>query len=181
MDMFGLDLSGAAKRLSALAWVERAYIERRLPQSLLVTVTERKPMALVDSGSLWAVDAQGLLLPPSARLCGEDLPILSGIKVRAEDVGTTRNAEALGNALDYLAFLRKEDPGLFADLSEVDVSKMGVLKATFLDGVQAVFPPDAGETEMRRMAAVLSDLSGKGLRAQNMDFRFKDQVVVRTR
>jgi hypothetical protein len=63
----------------------------------------------------------------------------------------------------------------------VNLSERDQLKTTFLDGLQTRFPPGAGETEMRRMAAVLSDLGSKGFRAESMDFRFRDQVVVKTR
>lgn len=180
-DMFELDIPKASRGVESLGWVEKVYLERRLPQSVLIAVTERKPTALVDSGGLWGLSADGCLLPFSPELAAEDLPILSGARLGADAVGTTRSADTFRPALDFLAFLKKEDPTLYAGLSEVNVSERDQLRTTFLDGLQARFAPGAGEMEMRRMAAVLSDLGSKGLRAESMDFRFKNQVVVRTR
>jgi cell division protein FtsQ len=180
-DMFGLDIPKAAQGVESLGWVEKVYLERRLPQSVLIAVTERKPAALVDSAGLWGLSSDGHLLPFSPELGAEDLPILSGARMGVEAVGTTRSAELFRPALEFLDFLKREDPTLYAGLSEVNVSERDQLKTTFLDGLQARFSPGAGETEMRRMAAVLSDLGSKGLRAESMDFRFKNQVVVKTR
>jgi cell division protein FtsQ len=179
--MFHLDLKTAADRVGRLPWVKSVMFERRLPQNILIAVEERKPAALVDAGSLWGVDADGRLLPPSTALLNEDLPLLSGVPVRADDAGNTRSAEILKPALDFLAFLKKEDPALYSDVSEVQASHPDDLRVTFLDGTTARFGSDAGEDELRHMASVLSDLSSKNQHASVMDFRFKDQVVVRTR
>jgi len=180
-DMFRLDLAGAEKRVESLGWVYKVYIERRLPQSILISVRERKPAALLDAGRIWGVDAEGRLLPPSTALQAEDLPILSGVAVGPDAAGTTKVAQAVAPALRLLAFLQKEDPALYGDVSEVNLGEANTLKVTFLDGLEAKFGLEAGEVELRRLAAVLSDLGSKGKRAGSLDFRFKDQVLVRNR
>lgn len=179
--MFRLDLKTAAAGVEALPWVKRVTFERRLPQNILIAVEERIPAALVDAGSVWGVDEEGRLLPPAQELLNEDLPLLSGLQVTAEDAGNTRAAMKLKPALDFLAFLKKEDPSLYADVSEVNAARSEDLRLTFLDGNIARFDSSAGEVELRHMAAVLSDLAAKHRQASLMDFRFKDQVVVRLR
>ena len=179
--MFQLDLEGTGERVRGLDWVERAYVERRLPQSLLVSIRERKPVALLDRGALYGVDAEGRVLSASDALLREDLPILSGIQVPPEAVGTTALASALKPALDFLVFLRKKDGVLAQDVSEVNMGEAGCLKATFIDGIEAKFNPVVTEAELRRMAAVVSDLVGKGKRAGTLDFRYRDMVLVKTR
>jgi cell division protein FtsQ len=179
--MFHLDLKTAADNVEKLPWVKRVIFERRLPQNILIAVEERKPAALVDSGAVWGVDGEGRLLPPSTELLNEDLPVLSGVSVRAEDAGNTRAAETFKPALGFLNFLKKEDPALYADVSEVQIAGLDDLRVTFLDGTMARFGADADETELKHMAAVQSDLASKNRRAAMMDFRYKDQVVVKTR
>ena len=61
-----------------------------------------------------------------------------------------------------LAFLKKEDSALYADVSEVHVSGPEDLRVTFLDGTTARFGSDVGEAELKHMASVLSDLAAKG-------------------
>jgi cell division protein FtsQ len=179
--MFQLDLEGTGERVRQLDWVERAYVERRLPQSLLISIRERKPVALLDRGDLYGVDAEGRVLSASAALLREDLPIFSGIQVPPEAVGTTLLASALKPALDFLAFLQKKDAVLAQDVSEVNMGEAGCLKATFIDGIEAKFNPVVTEAELKRMAVVVSDLAGKGKRAGTLDFRYRDMVLVKTR
>lgn len=180
-NMYKLDLKAAQARVKALGWVDRVYLERRLPRSLVVAVRERRPVALLDSFLLYGVDREGRILPVSAALAEEDLPLLSGVDVPPDAVGTTRLASTLAEGLAFLAFLGRKDPELARDVSEVDLAEKGTLRVTFLDGVEAKFARQVTETELRRMAAVLADLGGKGRRAASMDFRYRDAVFVRVR
>ncbi len=179
--MFRLDLNGALERVQKMDWVDSAFIERRLPRSIVISVRERRPVALLDSGDLYGVGPDGRVLPPAPALLREDLPLISGLAVKADDWGTTATAEALKPALDFLSFLRKKDPVLAQDVSEVNLSEADSLKVTFIDGIQATFNTPVDETELRRMALVLSDLSGKGKHAAAMDFRYRGMVLVKTR
>ncbi len=179
--MFKLDLNGSLEKVKAMDWVERAFIERRLPRSIVISVRERKPVALLDNGELYGVDGEGRVLSPSPALLREDLPLISGAAGAAEAVGTTRTAEALKPALDLIAFLHKKDGVLAQDVSEINLGDAGSVKVTFIDGIQAHFDPPIEETDLKRMAMVLSDLNQKGRHAATMDFRYRGMVLVKTR
>ena len=180
-NMYKLNLSAAQGRVQSLGWVDRVYLERRLPRTLVVAVRERRPVALLDSFHLYGVDKAGRILPGSRMLPEEDLPLLSGVDVPADAVGTTRLANQLKPGLDFLAFLAKKDPTLAKDVSEISLEERGTLKVTFMDGVEARFGFQVTEMELKRMGAVLSDLGSKGRRAAAMDFRYMDSVFVKTR
>ncbi len=180
-DMFQVDLEGICGRIRKLDWVEKVYAERRLPQSLLISIRERRPKALLDDGSLYGVDGEGRVLSPSAALVRKDLPLISGLRVPADARGTTTLSTALRPALDFFVFLGKQDRVLAEDVSEVNLSEPGCLKVTFLDGLEARFNPAVTESEMKRMAVVLSDLSQKGKNAGTMDLRYRNMVLVKTR
>ncbi len=77
-NMFRLDLAESTERIKKIDWVDRVFIERRLPSSLLISLRERKPVALLDNGTLYGVDREGRVLSPSAALLREDLPLISG-------------------------------------------------------------------------------------------------------
>jgi hypothetical protein len=106
--------------------------------------------------------------------------VISGLSFGPDAVGTTLSAAALRPALDFLTFLQKKDEVLAQDVSEVNLSEPQCLKVTFLDGITARFNPVVTETELRRMAMVLSDLNQKGKRAAGLDFRYQNEVLVRT-
>ncbi len=180
-NMFKLNLEEAAQKVRELDWVARVYLERRLPQTILISIVERKPVALLDSGALYGMDRGGRVFSPSDVLLKEDLPLISGMKVEADSMGTTRMAEAVKPALDFLDFIRQRDPVLAQDVSELGLGEPDSLKVTFIDGITAVFNPQVTERELRRMALVLSDLSQRRKKAGTMDFRYRDMVLVKTR
>ncbi len=181
VNMFKLDLGDISAKVAGLSWVKRVFVERRLPKSLLISVDEREPLALLDHGDLYATDVEGRILSPSEALSGVDLPVVSGLNFTPDAVGTTLQAASLKPALNFLDFLKHQDGSLAQDVSEVNLAEPGCLKVTFIDGVVARFNPLVTEDELRHMALVLGDLNLKGKKAASLDFRYKDEVLVRTR
>jgi cell division protein FtsQ len=74
--MVSADPGAAEARLEALAWVKGASVARSWPSTIEVTVTERRPVAIMGTGSSAVlVDADGRTLRPAT---GQDLPELGG-------------------------------------------------------------------------------------------------------
>jgi cell division septal protein FtsQ len=179
--MFKMDLSQLSQNLKKLSWVDQVFIERRLPSSILISIRERKPVALLDNGSLYGVDKEGRILSPSDALINQDLPLISGVSFGADAVGTTQTAQILKPALDFFNFMAKKDDVLAHDVSEVNLSEPESLKVTFINGTQVTFNTMVSDTDLKRMALVLGDLNEKGKKASTMDFRYRDMAFVRTR
>jgi hypothetical protein len=108
-----------------------------------------------------------------------DLPLLSGVGVPPEALGTTNLASALEPGLGFLAFVGKQEGGLVQEISEVNLSDPRALKVTLIDGITATFNPPVTVEELRRLNLVRADLARKGFRAGTMDFRYKDTVLVK--
>jgi len=179
--MFQVDLKDLNQKLQKMSWVDQVFIERRLPSSILISIRERKPVALLDNGSLYGVDKDGRILSPSDALLNQDLPLISGVSFNADAVGTTQTAQILKPALDFFSFMAKKDDVLAHDVSEVNLSEPESLKVTFINGTQVTFNTTVSDTDLKRMALVLGDLNEKGKKASTMDFRYRDMAFVRTR
>ena len=179
--MFKVDLKDLSQNLKKLSWVDQVFVERRLPSSILISIRERKPLALLDNGSLYGVDKDGRILSPSDALLNQDLPLISGVSFNAGAVGTTQTAQVLKPALDFFSFMAKKDNVLAHDVSEVNLSEPESLKVTFINGTQVTFNTTVSDTDLKRMALVLGDLNEKGKKASTMDFRYRDMAFVRTR
>jgi cell division septal protein FtsQ len=180
-DMFKLNLEDLSQKLAKLSWIDRVFVERRLPSSILISIQERKPVALLDNGRLYGIDKNGRILSPSDALLNQDLPLVSGVRFSVEAVGTTQTAEILKPALDFFNFLAKKDAVLAHDISEVNLSEPESLKVTFINGVEVTFNTSVSDTDLKRMALVLGDLNEKRKKASTMDFRYKDMAFVKTR
>jgi cell division protein FtsQ len=69
----------ARQRIESLPWVASATIERRLPDTIAITIVERRPIALWQhSERLSLIDAEGANLGPVALESAPTLPLVVG-------------------------------------------------------------------------------------------------------
>jgi cell division protein FtsQ len=69
----------ARQRIEALSWVASAAVERRLPDTVAITIVERKPIALWQHNDKFAlIDAKGDNLGPVADESASALPLIVG-------------------------------------------------------------------------------------------------------
>jgi len=75
--LIAINTTSASAQIEALAWVEGASVSRSWPSTVVVTITERVPVAAVGDGrSLLAVDGAGRALGPAAGRAA--LPVIAG-------------------------------------------------------------------------------------------------------
>jgi cell division protein FtsQ len=81
--ILAFDPEGARQRIESLPWVASAAVERRLPDTIAITIVERKPIALWQhNGKIALIDAAGSNLgtvaiesaPPLLLIVGGDAP-----------------------------------------------------------------------------------------------------------
>ncbi|HUW64512.1 MAG TPA: FtsQ-type POTRA domain-containing protein [Spirochaetia bacterium] len=145
-NIFQVNLGEAQKKIALLPLVKTADLRRILPSTVLIEVTERTPVALLDEGSTFGeVDEDGYYLQQGAVNTG-GLPVLTGIQASLPAPGQKVNAQALPAVLHFVSGL---PPDLLPKLSEVHVQSNGQLILTTLYGI----PVLAGDT---------SDPAGKG-------------------
>lgn len=89
-----VDLEGTRQRLLQFGWVRDARVSRRLPDTLVVDIVERKPAAIWQhSAQLSLIDAEGVVLAPVRLEAMPDLPLLIG-------AGANHQAAALARLVD---------------------------------------------------------------------------------
>ncbi|HZE75270.1 MAG TPA: FtsQ-type POTRA domain-containing protein [Gemmatimonadales bacterium] len=157
------DLAGMERRLRALPGVRAAGLGRRLPGTLIVTVTETEPVALIPRrGALTPVDDRGRVLPYDPAQVVPDLPIAT-----SADSGLTR----------VLATVRTTDPALFSQIASAARVKDDVVLD--LDGRRVWFTANATVEDVRAVTAVAQDLARRERSYRELDGRFAGQVIVR--
>ena len=86
--MLRVDLERVRDRLLAYGWISDAYVARRLPDRLVIHITEREPAAIwQDKGQLTLIDATGRLLAPVAPSHMPDLPLVIGPGANQQEPG----------------------------------------------------------------------------------------------
>lgn len=77
--LLGFSLEAARTRLETIAWVQRAHIERRLPETLIIRIEERRPFAI------WQREGRFVVIDRDGRVIAQDrldqfgpLPLIVG-------------------------------------------------------------------------------------------------------
>lgn len=169
MNLFKVDVARVRRDLGALAWVRRADIEAKIPDTLRIRIVERTPVALVlGDGAVRYVDDDGVTFAElSANVGDNDLPVISN----------ARGAE-VAQCVALLRDLRARDPQLYTRISEVrPVAPRGF--SIFDRELGAFVYADAGDlsAKWRDLYAIVA---GEKLgRIEYADLRFADRIVVK--
>jgi cell division protein FtsQ len=79
MAMPNVDIDQIRARVEALSWVREARVSRRLPDTLVVAITERLPSAIWQHDQqLFLVDSEGIVLEEVPLDAMPDLPLIVG-------------------------------------------------------------------------------------------------------
>ena len=75
-----VDLSATRERLLRFGWIREARVSRRLPDTLVIDVIERQPVAIWQNGGrLTLIDGEGVALEPVRVEAMPDLPLVIGL------------------------------------------------------------------------------------------------------
>ncbi|MBN9541454.1 MAG: FtsQ-type POTRA domain-containing protein [Reyranella sp.] len=86
--LLGIDLQASRRRLEAIDWVEWATVERRLPDTLYVTLKERRAVAIWQNGNEYTlIDKNGRTVRASRMPPGAESLLLLGGPGAPEHVG----------------------------------------------------------------------------------------------
>lgn len=158
------DFDSLRVRAEAHPQVRGARITRRLPSTLVVTVEEALPIALVPGPSGFKVfDDSGRALPLDPARWGVDLPI-----VPRADTALFR----------LLADIRAEWPEYYARVSEARRVGADEVYLQLVDvGVRTML--DLSTDRLLQLSSVEADLAKRHLRPVELDLRYKDLVIAR--
>jgi cell division protein FtsQ len=78
--ILGFSVEGARKRIETLSWVEHVAVERRLPDTIYVDLTERRPYAIwQNQGKFQLIDRNGEVVTDEDVTNFADLPLVVGL------------------------------------------------------------------------------------------------------
>jgi cell division protein FtsQ len=159
-------LEPLADRVRTHPQVESVTVSRRLPGTIVVRVTERRPVALVSGpGGLRAVDEHGRRLPLDPSRTPVDAPIIT-------------SAPRATMVYHLLGAMRRETPQLYARLSSIRAIGADEMVLQIADlpvrAMTSVTLERLGDIE-----PVQRDLARRQLRPAELDLRYRDQVIAR--
>jgi len=172
------DLTPYRERIRRHPQISDVSISRRIPGTLVVTVKENLPVALIQTpAGLLPYDSLGNQLPIDPARTSLDLPIVA----TADPV-----------LLKLVGAIRASEPDVFARIDEVRRTGRDEILLTLSRGAAAsVAAPNDNKTLLVRVPVGLSverladifpvetDLARRQVRVGELDLRYRDQVIAR--
>jgi cell division protein FtsQ len=164
--ILAVDPARGQRRLEALPWISSAVIERRLPETLYVSLVERRPLALWQhDGKVQLIDGTGSVIAVSRLDRFAKLPLVVG-------------SDAAQHAASLLAMLAKE-PDLASRVTAA--VRVGGRRWTLrLDGrIDVLLPADAADAAWTTLAHLERSSAILEREVEAIDLRLPDRLVVR--
>jgi cell division protein FtsQ len=167
-NLIALDLTAVKRNLELVSTIGSVSVERVLPRTLKISVTERDPVAQVNipradaSGGIavavFQLDADGYVMQPlDPRLCvvplaqvGGQLPVIAGLNVYQLQPGHRVESPQVQAALELIGAFDHSPMAGLVDLRRIDVSLPGVVVVTTGQGGEITFGLNNLEQQLRR-------------------------------
>jgi cell division protein FtsQ len=187
VNLMALDLASVKRNLELVSTIASVSVERVLPGTLRVRVTERRPVAQVDvprtaAGGIvvtvFQLDADGYVIQPlDPRLCvmplaqiRDQLPVIAGLNVYQLQPGQRVEAPQVLAALQLIGTFNRSAMAGLVNLRRMDVSSPGVVVATTGQGGEITFGLDNLDQQLQRWREIydLGQRMNKAIAALNL-------------
>lgn len=167
-NLLALDLARVKRDLELVPLIQCVSVERILPHTLRIRITEREPIAQVnpprprpnDSVELavYQLDAEGWVmapLDPRQRATplnppGDQLPVLRGLDASQVQPGRRIGASQVQTALQLIVAFEQSPLAGLVDLKRIDVSSPEILVVTTGQGSEVTFALTDLDQQLRR-------------------------------
>jgi cell division protein FtsQ len=164
--MLGFSLQDARSRIETLSWVQHVAVERRLPGTLVVILTERKPFAIwQNQGKFVLIGRDGQVVANEDIAAFGDLPLVVGL-------GAPEAATPLLDALATLPELKSRV------LAAVRVGERR-WNLRLKNGADIMLPEGAEAPALAKLMELQSTQSLLDRPLAVVDMRLPDRLVVR--
>ncbi len=186
-NLFALSLGQVRTRFLQKRPVAKSIvIQRKLPDTVIVNVVERVPLARLGRGSLYGVDREGYVFP--LRSSTREFPVITGSAEGNLRPGSRVDQQVLG-AIETLDACNRLKAGEQVKIASVDVSSKEYLELYLAagerirlgwPGLGQAMTPEAREIlekKITNLASILRASEERGRRVVNLDLTYGDQYV----
>jgi cell division protein FtsQ len=166
--ILGFSVSGARDRIESLSWVENVAVERRLPGTIVVDLTERRPFAIwQNQGKFQLIDRNGQTVTNEDVAQFASLPLVVG-------AGAPPFAAALLDALEKLPDIHDR----VAAMVRVGERRWNL---QLKNGIIVMLPEGQEDAALQRLHDLQTSQSLLDRPLVFVDLRLKDRLAVRVK
>lgn len=182
-NLFTLDLAVLREKIEGHPWIKSVRITRRLPDTLLVSIEEHEPYALINLGSLYYVDETGFLFKKLEKGDRRDFPVLTGfsaVDFRDKGQAGQDKVEKLTTAVGLVDLADR--------IGAIDRSRISEVRYDPLTGFSLLLDPkgtqvclgeEQFERKLQRFSAIRRHLGDRAGGLSRVDLTNPDQAVIK--
>jgi cell division protein FtsQ len=165
MPIFGVDIAEAEKSLAGISWVDNVAISRHLPDTIVVALQERTPVALWQhQKKIFLIDKDGVVLAADNLDAWQNLPLVVGD-------GAEKNVTQL------LGLLQAE-PNIAKELTAAVRIEQRRWDLHLKNNITVKLPEQDTELALSRLAALEEKKNILGRNITDIDLRQPDRVMI---
>jgi len=169
-NLFALDFDVLRKKLEEVPLVESVSIERKLPDTLNIKITERVALAQIrwnPRALPFLLDGHGVVLPMTRS--GQALPLIEGLKLEKVHPGDRIERPGITQCLDILTAADQLGLGSQVAFSSFDIRYPDFVTAIVNGEITVRFPLHSGREKLVRLVSVLQIAKEQGRRLKTID------------
>jgi cell division septal protein FtsQ len=196
-NLLGLDLATVKRDLELIPAIESADVERVLPHTLRIRVTEREPIAQfqfpqvrsegASTGGVFLLDAKGFVMTPleaqqravPASQTNEHLPNLVGIPLTDLCPGRPAASPQVLAALQLIEALERSPMASLVDFKQIDLSAPGILQVTTGQNCEVTFGLGDLDLQLSRWRQIYDYGQSVGRQLATLDLSVSNNLPAR--
>ncbi|MFP3998413.1 MAG: cell division protein FtsQ/DivIB [Desulfobacterales bacterium] len=184
VNILSVNLSTARRRMLSLAWAAEAEIRREFPDKFMIRIREHEPVAVIELGKIFLVNAEGEIFREADRQQFPELPLIAGAEYEDWVADNDRNTKVCESVMFVIARARQDS----SVLTSGNIEKIMVDRELGLTLITGEYPAEKihlgfGEYESKyqRLSKIISFLNQRGadVEFKEIDLRYRDRIVAR--
>ncbi|OPZ22759.1 MAG: cell division protein FtsQ [candidate division BRC1 bacterium ADurb.BinA364] len=158
-----LDARRLEERIARHPRIETVRVDKVYPNTVQISASERKAVALINADRVYWIDRNGILLDRASSALDEheDLPFINGVKVAPLNLGDRVENSGLASALDLIARMKQLNPQMYRSVGEIRADDPNSLILYLRGGLEVRLPaqdPVGRMPELERFLETCADL-----------------------
>jgi len=180
VNTFSLDLDLIGRKIEEDPWVQQAQVQRIFPRQVVVHITERQPVAIVNLGLLYYLDDSGEIFKLLDGEDDPDFPVITGFDPTRARNHDSEYGQRLRQIVALLQNIESRDLFGLDQLSEIYCDERGRLSLFTLKGGVKVKLGSSGYSEkLDRLEHIYAQLQPKLQMLDYIDLTVDEKVIVR--
>ncbi len=179
-NLFTVKLAEVARRIGSHPWIEQVRVSKVFPNTMVIQVEERKPIAILQLEELYYIDAKGWVFSSVGEKDRYDYPFLTGLTRQFVERDPEEAKHLIAKALELLGTVEKEKTPPLDQISEIHMERaFGIDCFTQAEGVEVKMGWEQFGEKVKRLPLIWTDLRNRGVSAASIDCSDVKRMVVK--